>query len=281
MTVRTAVFGPTGQALPVVGQGTYLLEQDRGAAVTALRAGLDLGLTHVDTAEMYGSGEVEDLVGEALQGRRDEAFLVSKVLPSNASRRGTIEAAERSLARLRTDVLDLYLLHWDCGEFALAETVEAFEELAAAGKIRHWGVSNFDVAACERVEALAPGRMVCNQVLYHLDQRAIEHDIAPWCRAHDVAVVGYSSFGQGKFPTVPEPRAVTLAEIAARHGASPYTVALAFLLREPGLFTIPKSRRVEHLSANAAGAALQLSDEDVAALDAAFPRGESRALPML
>jgi diketogulonate reductase-like aldo/keto reductase len=270
-------FGRTGIPVPAVGQGTWNLERDdRRRAVAALRAGLDVGATHVDTAEMYGSGRVEEIVGEALAGRRDEVFLVSKVLPQNASRRGTVAACERSLRRLRTDRLDGYLLHW-AGEHPLADTIAAFEELEAAGKIRSFGVSNFDeVELAEAVRLAGPGRIACNQVLYHLGERRIEHAVVPFCEAHAIAVVGYSPFGSGRFPGPRSRGGRCLAEIAARRGATPRQVALAFLVRRPSLFAIPKSGSPERAVENARAAELALDADDVARIEAAFPVGARR-----
>jgi diketogulonate reductase-like aldo/keto reductase len=263
--------------LPVVGQGTWNMEgDDRREAVAALRRGIDLGLTHVDTAEMYGDGRVEEIVGEAIAGRRGEVFLASKVLPSNASRRGTVAACERSLARLGTDHLDLYLLHWP-GDHPLADTFAAFEELAAAGKIRAWGVSNFDEE--ELAEALrvgGRGRLTCDQVLYHLEERAIEHAVMPFCEAEGIAVVAYSPFGSGRFPRASGRGGRVLAEIAAAHRVSPRAVALAFLLRGAGVFAIPKAARPEHVADNAAAGDLELAAGEIAAIDRAFPRGRRR-----
>ncbi len=272
------MFGATGRLVPVIGQGTWQLE--KRAAVAALRRGLDLGMTHLDTAEMYGAAE--DVVGEAIAGRRDEVFLVSKVLPEHASRRGTLAACERSLARLRTDRLDVYLLHWR-GRFPLEETLAAFEQLVQEGKIRAWGVSNFDVADLEETLALAgPGRIACNQVLYHLKERAIEHAVLPWCEAHGVACVGYSPFGHADFPSPRTAGGRVLAEIAREHGATPRQVALAFLVRKAPLFTIPKAARAEHAAENAAAGSLALGAADLAHLDAAFPLGRRpRELPTL
>lgn len=271
-----------GKAVPVIGQGTWNLEQDdRAEALAALRRGLDLGLTHVDTAELYGDGAVEELVGDAITGRRADVFLVSKVLPENASRRGTIEACERSLRRLRTDRLDLYLLHWE-GEHPLEDTVAAFEELVAAGKIGAWGVSNFDEDWLARVLALAPGRVACNQVLYHLGERAIEHAVLPACAAAGVAVVGYSPFGSGDFPSPRSRVGRALAAVAAAHGATPRQVALAWLVHRPGTFTIPKAARIAHVEDNARALDLRLSPADLAAIDAACPRGPRRpGVPVL
>ena len=194
-------FGSTGREVPIIGQGTWYIEQaDPATAIAALRRGLDLGMTHIDTAEMYGSGAAEELVAEAIAGRRDEVFLVSKVLPQNASLSGTIAACERSLRRLKTDRLDCYLLHWR-GSHPLAETFAAFEQLRAEGKILSWGVSNFDVADLEELRRVAgTGHPACNQVLYHLQERAIEHAVLPWCEENGVAVVAYSPFGHRRFP---------------------------------------------------------------------------------
>ena len=211
--VNTRELGWTGAALPIVGQGTWQMEgDDRREAVRALRRGLDLGMTHVDTAELYGSGRVEEIVAEAIEGRRDELFLVSKVLPSNASRRGTLEACERSLRRLRTDRLDMYLLHWP-GSHPLEDTIASLAELVRTGKVRFWGVSNFDVADLERALAIAGERAIAsNQVLYHLGERTIERRVVPLCARHHIAVVGYSPFGSGDFP-----RASSGGEIGRAH----------------------------------------------------------------
>jgi diketogulonate reductase-like aldo/keto reductase len=275
-------FGPTKRDLPVIGQGTWHLEQgDRATAITALRAGIDVGMTHIDTAEMYGAGEVELIVGEAIAGRRDELFLVSKVLPDNASRRGTVAACERSLARLKTDWLDCYLLHWP-GKHPLEDTVAAFEALKLEGKILSWGVSNFDVDDLDTLSLIsAGGHVVCDQVLYHLRQRAIEHTVLPWCEQRRLAVVGYSPFGSGRFPGPRTEGGRVLAEIAAAHGATPRQVALRFLVRRPSTFTIPKAATPEHAVENAGAGDLRLTPDEVARIDKAFPRGRPRALPML
>jgi diketogulonate reductase-like aldo/keto reductase len=273
-------LGPTGARVPVVGQGTWYIEQgDRGEAIAALRAGLDAGLMHVDTAEMYGDGAAEEIVGEAIAGRRDEVFLASKVLPSNASRAGTVRACEASLRRLGTDRLDLYLLHWP-GTHPLEETIAAFERLREDGKIRAWGLSNFDEEDLEEALRLAgPGRIACDQVLYHLQERAIEHAVLPWCAAHGVALVAYSPFGSGEFPAPESAGGRVLAAVARAHGATPRQVALAFLTRAPGTFAIPKAARAAHARENAR--AIALTADDVRRLDAAFPRGAPRPLPVL
>jgi diketogulonate reductase-like aldo/keto reductase len=279
--VRQHAFGATGFAVAAIGQGTWYIDRgDRAAAVQGLRRGLDLGLTHIDTAEMYGDAEL--VIAEALAGRRDDCFLVSKVLPGNASRRGTVTACERSLTRLKTDRLDCYLLHWR-GEHPLEDTVAAFEDLVRAGKIRSWGVSNFDVADLDDLLAVAgPGRIACNQVLYHLAERAIEHAVMPWCARHQVAVVAYSPFGHDDFPKAASAAGRVLAEIAARHGATPRQVALAFLTRQDFVFAIPKAASVGHVEDNAAAAGLSLTAAEIAAIDRALPRGpKPRHLPMI
>lgn len=275
-------FGATGRQVAVIGQGTWYIERGhRATAVAALRRGLDLGMTHVDTAELYGSGASETIVGEAIAGRRDKVFLVSKILPENASRSGTIAACDRSLKRLGTDRLDCYLLHWR-GRHPLAATIAAFEDLQRAGKILSWGVSNFDVSDLEEAETIAGnGRMACNQVLYHLQERAIEHAVLPWCEEHGVAVVGYSPFGHGSFPSIRSAGGRVLAEIAAAHDATPRQVALRFLVRRPALFTIPKASTGEHVEENAGAGDLLLSEAEIARIDAAFPRGRSRHLRVL
>jgi diketogulonate reductase-like aldo/keto reductase len=279
--LRTIKFGCKGPEVPVIGQGTWYIDRgDRNSAVAALRRGIDLGMTHIDTAEMYG--DAEPVVAEAIAGKRDEIFLVSKVLPSNASRRGTVAACERSLARLKTDRLDCYLLHWR-GAYPLDETVAAFEELVRAGKIRSWGVSNFDTDDLNQMLAVAgKDRIACNQVLYHLQERAIEHAVIPWCEAHGVAVVAYSPFGHNDFPSSRSKAGELLRTIAAAHGASPRQIALGFLTRSSQVFAIPKASSVEHAADNAAAGKLGLSDGEIAALDSAFPRGpKPRGLPML
>jgi diketogulonate reductase-like aldo/keto reductase len=275
-------FGSGGPRVAVVGQGTWHSEKSPRDAVDALRHGLDLGMRHLDTAEMYGSGAAETLVGRAIEGRRDEVFLVSKVLPSNASRRGTIAACERSLSRLQTDRLDCYLLHWR-GSHPLAETVAGFEALRSSGKIRAWGVSNFDVDDLQELASLeGAGLPACNQVLYHLEERAIEHAVLPWCRDRGVAIVAYTPFGESPQAYDPQTRhGRVLKEIGASHDATPRQVALAFLLREPNAFVIPKASRRDHAAENAGAGALRLTAEDYARIDAAFPRGKPRPLPML
>jgi diketogulonate reductase-like aldo/keto reductase len=274
-------FGNTKREASVIGQGTWYIDQGhRKTAVAALRRGLDLGMTHIDTAEMYGDAEL--VIAEAIEGRRDEAFLVSKVLPSNASRRGTVTACERSLARLKTDRLDCYLLHWR-GSYPLSETVAAFDDLMRAGKILSWGVSNFDADDLDEILKVAgPGKIACNQVLYHLKERAIEHAVIPWCKRHGVAVVAYSPFGHDDFPDARSKPGQVLAAIAEARGAVPRQVALSFLTRDPSVVAIPKASSPEHAAENAAAGDLELRDDEIAALDQAFPRGpKPRSLPML
>lgn len=273
-------FGNHGTDVSVIGQGTWQLDgRNDAGAIAALRRGLDLGMTHIDTAEMYG--EAEPLVARAIEGRRDEVFLVSKVLPSNASRAGTIKACERSLARLNTDRLDSYLLHWR-GSYRLEETFAAFEELQSAGKILSWGVSNFDADDLDEALAIAgEGRIACNQVLYHLEERAIEHAVIPWCEKHKVAVVAYSPFGQGRFPSPSSAGGRVLKEIADAHGATPQQVALAFLTRQDSVFAIPKASKPEHAADNAAAGDLRLAAAEIERIDQAFPRGRPKSLPMI
>ncbi len=280
--MRTRPFGRSGAALPIVGQGTWEMERDdRAEAIRAIRRGLDLGMTHIDTAEMYGSGEVEELLGEALRGRRREVFLVSKVLPQHATRRGTLEACEASLRRLKTDHLDCYLLHWP-GSHPLEDTLAAFDELEAAGKIRSYGVSNFDTEELDRAVRLAgPGKIACNQVLYHLEQRTIEAALVPACAALGVTIVAYSPFGSGHFPQPRTKGGKLLVEIARSRGVSAHAVALAFLVREPSVIAIPKSSDVDHVQENAAAGDLELTADELARLDQAFPRGRWRGLPTL
>lgn len=274
-------FGRAESTVPVIGQGTWHIDDaHRPTAIAALRRGLDLGMTQIDTAEMYG--DAETVVGEAIAGRRDEVFLVSKVLPGNASDAGTVAACDRSLARLRTDRLDCYLLHWP-GSFPLEDTFESFERLREQGKILSWGVSNFDVPDLHAAWAAGGAdRIACNQVLYHLEERAIEHAVLPWCEQHGIATVAYSPFGHGSFPSPHSAGGCVLAEIAADHGATPRQVALAFLVRRPSTFAIPKASSPEHAADNAGAGALRLTDAEFIRIDAAFPLGpQPRRLPML
>lgn len=276
--MTSAQFGWTGLDLPVIGQGTWLIEQDPRRAAEALRAGLDLGMTHIDTAEMYGSGGAEEVVADAIAGRRGEVFLVSKVLPSNASFEGTLRACEASLRRLRADRLDLYLLHWP-GSHPIAETMRAFERLVSERLTRFIGVSNFDVeelAAAER--ALRHERLAANQVLYHLGDRGIERRLIPYCAERGIAVVGYSPFGHAGFPSPASRGGRVLAEIAGRRGRTPRQVMLNFLTRG-GVFAIPKSGNPEHVRENAGAAGWRLDPEDIREIDRAFP-APARDVPL-
>jgi diketogulonate reductase-like aldo/keto reductase len=253
--------------VPVIGQGTWRLRGPE--AVDALRTGIELGLTHIDTAELYGT---EELVAEAIEGRRDEIFLVSKVLPSNATRRGTIRACEASLDRLRTDWLDCYLLHWP-GQHPLEDTIAAFEELQASGKIRSYGVSNFDEDLfAEAARIAGPGRIACNQVLYNLGERHVEARVLPVCREHGAVLVGYSPFDN-------LPEGAELAAVAAELRATRRQVALAFLVRLPATFAIPKASTVAHVRENAGAASLKLTEKQIARLESAYPVRVRRELP--
>ncbi len=267
-------FGWTGVKVPVIGQGTWMIEGDRDTesrAVEALRLGLELGMTHIDTAEMYGDGHTEELVAKAIAGRRDQVFLVSKVLPSNASYEGTLRACERSLRRLKTDWLDLYLLHWP-SSYPIIETMRAMEKLVAEGLIRFIGVSNFDVGELKKAErALKNERMTCNQVLYHLGDRGIERRLLPYCTEREIALVEYAPFGHRGFPSPHSAGGRVLAEIAKRHNRTPRQVALNFLTRHHCTFTIPKTTRPERSRENSGGVGWKLSTDDVMAIDRAFP----------
>jgi diketogulonate reductase-like aldo/keto reductase len=276
-------FGSTRRDVAVIGQGTWYNEsEDPFSAIAALRIGLNLGMNHIDTAEMYGSGAAERLVGQAIAGRRDEVFLVSKVLPQNASQSGTIEACKRSLVRLKTDRLDCYLLHWR-GQYPLEGTIAAFEQLQRDGMILSWGVSNFDVPDLEEAWQIADkGHLACNQVLYHLKERAIEHAVIPWCEKHKVAVVAYSPLGHGTFPGPRSAGGRVLKEIAELHHATPRQVALQFLVHGTGRFAIPKASTPEHATENAGAGDFKLSDADAERIDKVFPRGRRLSkLPML
>ena len=280
--MQTRGFGWTKVQVPIIGQGTWKMEgYPPVEALGALQAGLDAGMTHVDTAELYGGGRVESLVGRAIAGRREKICLVSKVMPNHASRSGTLKACEATLQRLGTDHLDCYLLHWP-GSHPLEDTLAAFEQLVKEGKIRSWGVSNFDVDDLEEALKIAgPGRIACNQVLYHLRARDIEDRVVPWCVKHDVAVVGYSPFGSGDFPQPQSKGGKVLGEIARAHRVTPFQVALAFLVRDPHVFAIPKSAKVARVRENAAAAGLRLSREEIARIDDTFPVRRGRGLPTL
>jgi diketogulonate reductase-like aldo/keto reductase len=267
-TIRTTTL-PSGETIPVLGQGTWKMGEDgrrRADEVAALKLGLDLGITLIDTAEMYAGGGAEEVVAEAIVGRRDETFLVSKVLPSNASRAGVKRACENSLKRLATDRIDLYLLHWP-GSVPLVETVEAFEALKAEGKIRHWGVSNFDTDEMEDLVSLPSGGNVqTNQVLYNLSRRGPEFDLAPWMNARGIPLMAYSPVEQGALA-----HNARLEAVAARHNATAAQIALAWAMARPGVIAIPKAGRQEHVRQNAAALGITLTAEDFAELDRAFP----------
>jgi diketogulonate reductase-like aldo/keto reductase len=278
--MQLRAFGSSNIEVPAIGQGTWKIAADAAnAAVKALQRGIDLGMTHIDTAEMYNGAEA--IVNEAMRGRRDQVYLVSKVLPSHASREGTIAACEASLQRLGTDYLDCYLLHWR-GRSPLEETLAGFEALMKQGKIRSWGVSNFGVGDLEETLRIAPaGGPVCDQVLYNLWTRAIEYDLIPWCREHGIAVTGYTTFGHSQFPAPDSPAGAVLAEIGAAHNATPRQVVLAWAVRDPILFAIPKSSSPEHTEENAAAGDLVLTEEEVAMMNLTFPLGpRSSRLPM-
>jgi len=266
--IRTTTL-PSGEAVQVLGQGTWKIGEDRSRRadeVRALRLGLDLGMTLIDTAEMYASGGAEEVVAEAIAGRRDELFLVSKVLPSNASRSGVARACENSLKRLRTDRIDLYLLHWP-GSVPLSETVEAFEALKKTGKIRHWGVSNFDTDEMEELTGLRSGGNVqTNQVLYNLSRRGPEFDLAPWSRQRGIPLMAYSPVEQGALA-----RNARLEAIAARHNATAAQIALAWVMAQPGVIAIPKASSQDHVRQNVAALDIKLTAEDFTELDRAFP----------
>jgi diketogulonate reductase-like aldo/keto reductase len=268
MPIATTTL-PSGEAVQTLGLGSWRMGEDRSrfaAEVAALKLGLDLGVILIETAEMYGSGGSERVVAEAVSGRRDGVFIVSKVLPSNASRTGTVQACERSLKNLATDRIDLYLLHWR-GAAPLAETVEAFEALKQAGKIRHWGVSNFDADDMEELSALPAGKNCqTNQVLYNLSRRGPEFDLAPWSRERGMPLMAYSPIEQGRLA-----RNDRLETIAARHDATAAQVALAWVLAQPGVIAIPKAVKPEHVRQNIAAADIRLTPDDMAEIDRAFP----------
>lgn len=274
MTSIQSVNLPSGEAVPALGQGTWFMgetPQSRGEELAALRAGLDLGMTLIDTAEMYGDGSAEELIAEAIKGRRSEVFIVSKVYPHNATRKGAIKACERSLNRLGTDTIDLYLLHWR-GSTPLSETLEAFQSLRQDGKIRYYGVSNFDRSDMEEWTSMPGGEAVAtNQVLYNLQRRGVEWDLLPWCRECNIPIMAYSPLehpanGHGSLLSDS-----TLQAIAERHKATPAQIALAWLLHQPEIIVIPKAASVEHVRENHAALDIKLGKGDLAELDNAFP----------
>lgn len=275
-------FGRTGADVSVIGQGTWdvpesgarLAEQKR-----ALLRGIELGMTHVDTAEMYGGGGVEEILGDTLRGVRDRIFLASKVVPKNATYEGTIAACERSCARMKTDHLDLFMLHWP-GCHPIGDTMHAFEDLVRQGKTRFVGVSNFDVDELREARSHLHGiPMACNQVLYHLNERGIEHRLIPYCKEQGIAIVAYTPFGRGKYKRGGD--LATLDRVARKHGASVQQIILAFLIHDPIVFTIPKAAREAHVESNAAAADVTLDADDIADIDTAYPRGEDGPLATL
>ncbi len=259
----------TGERIPQLGIGTWHMGErgaGRAAEASAMRAALDLGIRLIDTAEMYGDGGAEEVVASAIAGRRDGLFIVSKVYPHNASRSGVVAACERSLKRLRIDCIDLYLLHWR-GRYALAETVAGFEQLKGQGKIRHWGVSNFDVEDMEELREVPDGtKCVSNQVLYHLGSRGIDFDLVDDAATHGDMIMAYSPLGQGAIL-----RNAALAKVAAKHGVAPAAVAIAWTMRHPHVVSIPKAADLTHVAENAAAEKITLDAPDLAALEAAFP----------
>jgi len=271
---------PSGERVPAFGQGTWHMGEDRRRAAeeaAAVRLGIELGMTLIDTAEMYGNGRAEEIVAEAAQGERDRLFIVSKVLPYNASQKGVVEACERSLKRLKTDRIDLYLLHWR-GAVPLADTLAGFARLQRDGKIRHHGVSNFDLDDMKEWVGLAGGATVAaNQILYNLTRRGPEFELIPWCRERQIAIMAYTPLGQGRML-----QDKALAEVAAWHGASPAQVALAWLLRRDGMMVIPKATQPEHVRDNRGALDLRLTADDLTVIDRAFPPPKGRsALGML
>jgi diketogulonate reductase-like aldo/keto reductase len=275
--MKTKAFGSTGPQLPVIGQGTWNAPESGARAEQAQRAirrGIELGMTHLDTAEMYGAGRVEELLGEAIAGLpRETLFVATKVLPGNADFRGTLRAADRSLKRLRLEYVDLFMLHWP-GDHPIEETMRALERLVEDGKTRFAGVSNFDVDEMLEAESfLRNVPLACNQVLYHLRERGVEHRLIPAARERGIAIVAYTPFGRGQFPRAQTAEGGVLDAVARKHGATPRQVILAFLTRESNVFTIPKASSVDHVEENAAAGDLTLDPADMAAIDAAFPRG--------
>src|SRR5450830_98331 len=260
---------PSGEEVPVLGQGTWGLgerPENRQNEIDALRFGIDIGMTLIDTAEMYGDGAAEELIGKAIEGRREQTFIVDKVLPHNATRKGTVGACEKSLRRLKTDRIDLYLLHWH-GAVPLAETLAGFDDLLRAGKIRYWGVSNFDVPEMKQVARLSDGAAVAsNQVLYNLTRRGIEYDLMPWCEQHEIPIMAYSPLEQGRLMGDPEIR-----RIADEHSATPAQIALAWVLRKENLIAVPKASTPGHVKQNRVALDIHLTPDQLTALDRVFP----------
>lgn len=273
--MNVKAFGPGHVPVPVIGQGTWDIPESgerRDEAIRALRRGIELGMTHIDTAEMYGSGAAEDIVGEAIAAApREKLFITSKVLPSNASYKGVLSACERSLRRVKTEYFDLYLLHWP-SSFPLAETMRGLETLVEQGKARFIGVSNFDVDEVREAQGyLRSVPLASDQVFYHLKERGPEAHLLPYCAQHEIALVGYTPFGRGRFPRKEAEPGGVLGRIAAAHGKTVRQVILNFLTREPHAFAIPKASRIEHVEENAGASGWELTVEEIAAIDAAFP----------
>jgi len=267
MPIKTVKL-PNGDVVPALGQGTWMMgegRRTRSEEVRALQLGIDLGMTLLDTAEMYADGLAEEITGDAIAGRRDEIYLVTKVLPNHASRSATIAACERSLKRLKVETIDLYLLHWR-GGYALEDTITGFDALLKAGKIRSWGVSNFDVEDMEDLGEAGGKACAANQVLYNLTRRGIEYDLIPWSAEREIPLMAYSPIEQGRLVRNSE-----LQRIADRHRATPAQIALAFVLQQPGMIAIPKAGNEDHVRDNAAAADITLTPEDLRDLDLAFP----------
>jgi diketogulonate reductase-like aldo/keto reductase len=286
--LRTHKFGWTRRDVPIIGMGTWMIEgRTKDAdkrAIEAMRLGIDLGMTHIDTAEMYGNGRAEELVAEALNEQRERVFLVSKVLPTNASYEGTLKACERSLKRLKTDFIDLYLLHWPSSQHPIKETMRAMEKLVDEGMTKFIGVSNFDVEQLREAQrALKKYRIACNQVLYHLAYRAIEHELLPYCIQNEIAIVGYSPFGHGNFPSPQSRGGKVLSEIANKHKCTVHQLVLNFLTRNSNLFTIPKAANPDHVRDNSGAVGnWQLTDEDITIINKTFPlQSADRRLEMI
>jgi diketogulonate reductase-like aldo/keto reductase len=276
-------FGPLAQDVPVIGLGTWQMEVgDREEAILSIRRAIDRGMSHIDTAESYGDGVVEEIVGEAIAGYRAETFLATKIHPEHATYAGTLLACEKSLRRLRTDRIDLYLLHWR-GKLPLAETFRAFEALKKDGKIRAWGLSNFDVNDLEHaIELVGEGAIACNQVLYNLLERDAEHLLQVFCERHSIAFVAYSPLGAGDFPEPGTWKGDVLGGIAHRHGVSPHAVALRYLVRRRSSFAIPKTATIGHVDALARAGDLELTRDDIATIEETFPLGAPKStLPYL
>lgn len=268
---KTIIF-PDKTEVCALGQGTWYMGDNprhRDEEIKTLQKGIDLGMTVIDTAEMYGNGRSERLVGEAIEGRRDKVFLISKVLPSNADYEGTIAACERSLKRLRTDYIDLYLLHWR-GRYPLQHTIEAMEELQSEGKIRRWGVSNFDTDDMEELESLSEG-CASDEILYNLYRRGTEFDLIPWCRRHKMPVIAYSPIEQGRLLDDP-----TLRKIAIKHEATPAQITLAWVISHPGILAIPKAGTPAHVTENYGSLSIRLDEEDYRLLDEAYPAPDEK-----